>query len=489
MDCQGVQVGCRIVVAPAYNTGAFISISNPQSPIPPMHPLDDTIVAIASPPGGAARGIVRMSGPQVRTCIEAVFRMEDNAEPPHCTTPTVVAGSIRLDGIASELPCDLYLWPNRKSYTGGPVAEIHTLGSRPLLEALLRTLCTVGARLAEPGEFTLRAFLAGKVDLTQAEAVLGVINAADPHQLDVALAQLAGGLARPLHELRESLISLLAHLEAGFDFAEEDLPFITTEQLDEQLADAERAVAKLVEQTASRSETSAEIRVVIVGLPNAGKSSLFNTLARDADALVSEHPGTTRDYLTAELDFDGVKCQLVDTAGMVTKNTSGSIEEAARAASVQQSRLADVQIVCLDSTDSPGDRPADQFGVNGGVVRIVVLTKIDLPNGCDVPGAILTSGVTGEGLDELRGAIRRTVLATVKSGAEVVVGTAARCRESLRMADASLNRARQIVASDGGEELVAAEIRVALDELGKVVGAVYTDDVLDRIFSRFCIGK
>jgi tRNA modification GTPase len=487
-----------------------------------MYPLDDTIVAIASPPGGAARGIVRLSGPRVRATLAACFQADQRPDIPVVVRAEAISGSLHLDGIASPLPCEVYLWPQRRSYTGEPVAEIHTFGCPPLLEAVVRNLCAAGARLAEPGEFTLRAFLAGRIDLTQAEAVLGVIDAADPGQLDVALAQLAGGLAGPLRRLRERLLDLLAHLEAGFDFADEDLPFISAEQLEHQLGEAAAEVVRLGRQMSSRGEAVAAFRAVLVGWPNVGKSSLFNALTQQAGALVSEHPGTTRDYLTAELDLSGVKCQLIDTAGMGPEPTGQdtvadalpSIEQAARAFSRQQRQRAHVQILCLDSTRPLNPWERSELTQAAGGPTLVVLTKIDVGSGQNhscataspeaVPWqtsgeALLaskqwhtmvpTSSVTGEGIDRLRTELRDAVLSAGAQGAEVVAGTAVRCRESLRLAAASLKRARRLALRGTGEELVAAEVRVALGELGKVVGAVYTEDVLDRIFSRFCIGK
>ena len=231
-----------------------------------MYALDDTIAAIASPPGGAARGIIRVTGSRVRDCLEPLFRPGEPGKVPGkgdrhhlrqmgepgkgdrhhlrqmepvpfslpqmepvpfslapLTRPTAVPGLLWLPGLAVPLPCDLCLWPNQRSYTGQPTAEIHTFGSPPLLQAVLRAVCAAGARLAEPGEFTLRAFLTGRIDLTQAEAVLGVIDAGDDRQLHAALAQLAGGLAAPLCGLREELLDLLAHVEAGLDFADEDV--------------------------------------------------------------------------------------------------------------------------------------------------------------------------------------------------------------------------------------------------------------------------
>ena len=455
------------------------------------YPLDDTIAAIASPPGGAARGIVRVSGPDVIGCVEGFFRADEPVELSTITRARVIRGSLVWAEGAAPLPCDLYFWPGRRSYTGQPMAEFHTFGSPPLVEAVLRRLCEAGGRLAEPGEFTLRAFLSGRIDLTQAEAVLGVVDAADPRQFDVALAQLAGGLTGPLHRLRERLIELLAHLEAGFDFADEDLPFITRDELLRALAEAAETVAALAGQMASRREAAERARVVIVGWPNTGKSSLFNALAGRTGALVSEHPGTTRDYLTAELDLDGAKCVLVDTAGIEPSPEGPDVDlrRAARAVAREQSRAADLRVFCLDSTRPVNPWEREQLAADDAG-RLVVLTKTDLSRRTDFAGrAIATSSLTGEGIDALRGRLREAVLALGASGGDVVPSTAVRCGESLRLASESLQRARATLRDDLGEELVAAEVRIALEKLGKVVGAVYTEDILDRVFSRFCIGK
>ena len=466
-----------------------------------MYPLDDTIVAIASPPGGAARGILRLSGPEARACVGRIFRAEPPRELTEIRVPTAVTGSLLLGGVASPLPGDLLLWPTGRSYTGQPVAEFHTLGSPPLLELAVEALCEAGARLARPGEFTLRAFLAGRMDLTQAEAVLGVIDAADARQLEVALEQLAGGLAGPLRQLRGGLLDLLAHLEAGFDFADEGLSFITPSQVDEQLAAAGQSVDRLLEQMTSRRETTDMVRVVLVGWPNTGKSSLFNALLGRTGALVSETPGTTRDYLTGELDLGGqTRCLLVDTAGIEPDAAvpEDSVRRAAQTAAVEQVRSAHVRLLCLDASrplnaweeaQLADFRSLPDFG-SPHKSRIVVLTKCDLPRSLELTiPAVPTSSVTGQGLAGLRAEIAAALLAARGGEGEVVVGTAVRCRESLRLAADCLRRARQVLSASGGEELVAAELRVALDELGQVVGAVYTEDVLDRIFSRFCVGK
>jgi tRNA modification GTPase len=444
---------------------------------------------------------VRVSGPQSRRCVESCFVADDGRDLASVDRPTAIAGVIRLPGVASPLSAELFLWPAARSYTGQPLAEIHTIGSPPLLQGLLRTLCAGDVRLAGPGEFTLRAFLSGRIDLTQAEAVLGVIDAADSHALDVALTQLAGGLAAPLHRLRDGLLDLLMHLEAGLDFAEEDITFIDRDELQQRIGDAEARVAVVVRQMAVRGEAVEVARVVLLGRPNAGKSSLFNALAGHAGggAIVSAHPGTTRDYLTAELDLDGVRCQLVDTAGVLRDEqetpTRGrdalegqlDVEHAAQSATDRQSRCSQVQLLCIDST-----RPLDlwergELERTDAGRRIVVLTKCDAPPQVDLADALRTSSTSGEGIASLEAELRRAIL-ELRGGGDVVAATAVRCHDSLRQAGESLCRAKAI-AGAGCDELVAAEIRTALEALGQVVGAVYTDDVLDRIFSRFCIGK
>jgi tRNA modification GTPase len=500
-----------------------------------VYPLDDTIVAVASPPGGAGRGIVRLSGPALRKCLEPYFRPspsilgkgtvpcssnENRDSPPIAllsvlTSPAVVSGVLWLPGFAAPLPCDLYLWPGGRSSTGQPVAEIHTIGSQVLLEAVLHALCAAGARLAQPGEFTLRAFLAGRIDLTQAEAVAGVVDARDDRELHAALTQLAGGLAAPLGRLRTALVDLLVHLEAGLDFADEDLQFITPDELSSRLDAACVEARRLTERLAFRGQSGELVRAVLVGPPNSGKSSLFNALVRGG-ALVSDQPGTTRDYLTAQLDLDGLKCLLIDTAGIegpVEGQGRGTeIHAAAEAAALQQASRANVQLLCIDASQ-PLDNPLQACGLLT-TQRILVLTKADLATGgplalremvrvrancedCDstlsgadsFPPLLATSSVTGEGLDTLRQLIRDAVLAANGPCGDVVAGTALRSSQSLCLAAEGLDRARQLTASQSGEELVAAEVRIALAELGKVAGAVYTEDLLDRIFSRFCIGK
>lgn len=453
-----------------------------------LYPLDDTIAAIASAPGGSPRGIVRISGPATAACLQSLLLP---SELPLSGRTSAIAASIRLAPLA-PLPAEVYCWPAGRSYTGQNVAELHTFGSPPLLEHLLEAVCRAGARLAEPGEFTLRAFLAGRIDLTQAEGVLGTIDAVGPHQLDAALVQLAGGLAEPLRNLRESLFELLAHLEAGFDFADEDLPFLDAGELQRQLDQARRQIERIVERMTARRESSSVVRVVLAGPPNAGKSSLFNALAADAGALVSDLPGTTRDYLCADLNLNGAACRLIDTAGIDPGVVSGSSppDRTAQEIARQLAEQADVLLLCRESGGEAISEEPPVVRLAGGPVTIHVCTKADLAACRDsAPATVVTSAQTGEGIGELEHRIREAVVELIMGEGDVVVGTAVRCRESLRGAAASLHRACDLAVREEGEELIAAEIRTALDELGHVVGAVYTDDLLDRIFSRFCVGK
>lgn len=489
--------------------------------------LDETIAALASAPGGAARAIVRLAGPDVAACLSECFEpavenetgdaaeaeaaeveAAENAAAANITTAnfladvrtaSVLTGQVRLDNIAAPLPCDVYYWPDERSYTRCPMAEIHTLGSPPLAEALLRTVCTHGVRMAEPGEFTLRAFLGGRLDLTQAEAVLGVIDAHADQELDVALEQLAGGLSGPLTKLRDTLLELLAHLEAGLDFVEEDIEFISREQLLAQLDEGATQIQQLATQMQSRAESATAVRAVLLGAPNAGKSSLFNALAEAEHAIVSKQAGTTRDYLTADIDIAGVRCQLVDTAGVeeVTGDNSAAAEisAAAQDATSDQRDMAQLRLVCLDQTRAVTDDEQALLAGQDEATTIVVLTKCDAkqsdtaaPTVAASTTTVRTSSTTGDGLDELREAIADK-LRTAGDEAHVVATTAVRCHDSLRRAAAALVDARGLADAQAGEELVAAELRLALDELGHVTGAVYTDDILDRIFSRFCIGK
>lgn len=453
--------------------------------------VDDTIVAIATAAGGAQRGIVRVSGPGTIACLQRSLSL------PLVPSRRATVNSVRLNltGFGSSLPAEIYLWPNQRSYTRQPAAEIHAVGSPPILEAVLASLCRAGARLAQPGEFTLRAFLGGRLDLTQVEAVLGVIDAQDQRELKSALSQLAGGVSRPLNDLREQLLNLLADLEAGLDFVDEDIEFITPTQLRSQLETAAQAVAALAARLGTRGHTGRVPRVVFRGAPNVGKSSLLNALTGESAALVSPEAGTTRDYVSRLVRWDGLDLELVDTAGIEPAALESSIAGHAQHMSSQQVERADLTVLCLDASRDTGK---DDCAIHSGGAfispELVVFTKCDqgsiqwasYPK--KTPNAISTSSLSGMGLGELRRRIVST-LHPMTGETSPIPDTTARCQESLELAAQSLSRARELSAQNLGDEFVAAEIRTALTELGRMAGTVYTNDVLDRVFSRFCIGK
>ncbi|WZO95921.1 tRNA modification GTPase [Isosphaeraceae bacterium EP7] len=443
----------------------------------------DTIAAVGSPPGGALRGIVRLSGPDAIPLALAGFTPDDAsaAEPPTDRAHWRL-GRLQVGGFRPSLPASLLLWPGSRTYTGQPLAEIHTSGSQPVLALVLADRMRRGARLAEPGEFTLRAFLAGRLDLTRAEAVLGVIEARNPRQLDAALRQLAGGLFGPIQAARDRLLDVVAHLEAGLDFVDEsDVDPIGRAVLASELAGMAGAVEELARTLRGRDRIDGAPRVVLVGPPNAGKSRLFNALVGLDRALVSSVAGTTRDYLCAPCDCDGLRVELVDTAGI--EDAAGPIADRAQVHRADQAARADLLLDCRPADAGPGDQAIP----TGDVPALIVVTKCDL-SAAPAAGTLSTSSATGAGLPALRAAIAEA-LRGVDADSALPAGTAARCRESLAAAGIALRDASATLADGWGDELVALDLRLAVDSLGQVVGATVNDDILDRIFSRFCIGK
>jgi tRNA modification GTPase len=440
---------------------------------------NDTIAAISSPPGAGFRGLVRLSGPDAWAI--ALEGLEPDVAAPLPTRAARRQGRLRVQGLRPLLPAAIALWPGPRTFTGQPLAEIHTIGAAPLVELVLAQCLARGARHAAPGEFTLRAFLSGRLDLTRAEAVLGVIDARTPVQLDAALEQLAGGLAGPIVALRDRLLDILAHLEAGLDFVDEaDVDPLSHAALAANLAAAAAEVAALAARLRGRDRPEGHPRVVLVGPPNAGKSRLFNALLGGDHALVSPQAGTTRDYLAAPCDCAGVAVELIDTAGI--EPATSAIAARAQDLRCDQVEQADLLLACRSAdTDAVATISTDR-------PRLDVWTKCDVAPPPPGAATLLTSAATGAGLAALRTAIAAALYGRAAED-DLPTGTAARCRSSLVRASESLEGASATLIQSGGDELVAIDLRQALDELGKVVGAVVTDDILDRIFRKFCIGK
>jgi tRNA modification GTPase len=448
--------------------------------------IQETIAAVATPSGPAARGIVRMSGPKALSIAIETFRCD-----PELTVPprraVARAGAMRVDGLRPLLPATVSFWPAPRTYTGQNTAEIHLVGSAPLLDLVLAHCLGRGARHAEPGEFTMRAFLSGRIDLTRAEAVLGVIDAQNPAQLEAALEQLAGGLSTPVVAVRDRLLDVLAHLEANLDFTDEpDVDPLGRAALADELDRFAAQLDVLERRLADRDRPDGVPRVVLVGPPNVGKSRLFNALLGQDQAIVSPVAGTTRDYLTARCECDGLGIELVDTAGMELQACGARAQ--AQSLRARQAASADLLLECRSSgmpdsvlADSDRTRP-----------RLHVWTQADrvLPErgGPIGPTPIVTSAVTGMGLADLRSAIAQT-LRGVEAEGRSPAGTSVRCRDSFRGATSAIRSATDTLACGGGDELVAIDLRMAVDELGKIIGVDLSDDILDRIFRRFCIGK
>ena len=347
--------------------------------------LDDTIVGVASAPGPGARAVVRLSGPDARRVVASVCVGERPAG------KAWAASDLRLPGVPATLPARVLLAPGPRSYTGQDCAEIHLVSCLPLVEALTAALLDAGARAARPGEFTQRAFLAGKRDLTRAEAVLAVIEAGSDAELTQALGQLAGNLFDPLHALRDDLLNLLADTEAALDFSDEDIEFVGKSATLLRIGAALAQLTNLRKQMDERSLSGRAFRAVLAGPPNAGKSSLFNALAGTPAALVGPAAGTTRDCLTRTVALGDIAVDLVDTAGRA--QAADAVEEQAQSLAEAEAARADLVVWCVPAEEFRV--PSSEFQVPNGGRSLVVATKIDVGAGPD--GVLATSAKTGRG--------------------------------------------------------------------------------------------
>lgn len=456
--------------------------------------LHDTIAAIASPSGPAERGIIRISGDGVVEAVANVFTADDQgvsaADWKSARRPVRITGRVLLPSVGTPLPTALMLWPNTRSYTGQPMAELHTIGSPPLLDSVLEQLFRNGVRSANRGEFTMRAFLAGRIDLVQAEAVLGVIDAADHKELETALTQLGGGITSKLASVRHEILSLLGDLEAGLDFVEEDIEFISNKQICDRLRICQQTLQALADDSATKLPSGHRRRVVLAGLPNAGKSTLFNRLAGTAKAIVSPVAGTTRDYLTSVISIGSLDIELIDTAGW--ESASDLIMQQAQALRAEQVTGCDLVLWCTAADLGPQERQEDNRLraqlAKENVAVLDVNTRCDIANP-DETADLQISSETGAGLDQLLSVMQQTLLADQSSNSELLSTTAVRCRDSLQRSLTSIASAIEASEQQLGDEITAFELRATLHQISTILGEVYTDDILGHIFSNFCIGK
>lgn len=458
--------------------------------------VDDVIVAEATSRASGVRGVIRLSGDRALAVVAAFSKARhelDQLAVASSTRAVVIPTHLVLPAPLGRVPATLLVWPGRRSYTRQPTVEIHTVGCTPILDAITSTACAAGARAARRGEFTLRALLAGRLDLTQAEAVLGVIEARSPQQLSTALSQLAGGLASPLAALREELLDLLSLVEAGLDFADEDLDLLSSDELTSRIEAVAAQVIALEDQLASRAVRTSRPRVLLAGRPNAGKSSLFNALAGYHAAIVADVAGTTRDYLTQTIRLGLLEIDLLDTAGLDETVPTTKLDALAQQVTISAAAEADLVLWCIDARRLGDPREAIPEVWKTLAPAVVIGTKCDLLSPAEMAQGrsqvdLLVSSAANEGLAQLRERIAQEVALDALSPA--VASTAARSQHSLATARASLAEAAQIARSAiGADELVAAELRIAIDALGDIAGVTYTDDILDRVFSKFCIGK
>ncbi len=460
--------------------------------------LDDTIVAIATPPGRGGIGVVRLSGAEAGAIAQAMLRLsgELQANRAHFGELIDAESGERID----EVVVTFFAKPH--SYTTDDVVEISCHGSPVVLRHVVEMALARGARLAEPGEFTMRAFLNGRIDLTQAEAVRDLIDSQTLYQAQVAARQLEGSLSKRIEPIKQKLVELIAVMEAGIDFAEDDVSVIPGEQILERILAVREPLQQLVASFAFGRVVHEGLTLAIVGRPNVGKSSLFNRLVEQERAIVTATPGTTRDLVSETVSIGGIPVRLVDTAGIRT--ALDEAESIGIRKSMEALADADVVLVVLDISQAPDEGTEldlDLLAKTKGRARILVCSKADLHNesrgivtkklSATSQGelGVFTSAVTGEGIDELRAAILHLVGGDAGAQQESGFLTNVRQHSEVQNAITALDAAFAAVPLKTPHEMILLDLYGALHALDEITGATTADDVLNLIFSSFCIGK
>ena len=457
--------------------------------------LDDTIVAIATPPGRGGIGMVRIAGARAREIVEPMLRLKHDLEPGRAVfgeliEPCGTGASAPRESRIDEVVVTYFAKPH--SYTTDDIVEIAAHGSPVVLRHIVELCVAAGARLAEPGEFTMRAFLNGRIDLTQAEAVRDLIDSQTLYQAKIAAQQLEGALSRRLQPVKQKLVELIAVLEAGIDFAEDDVSVLPNPAILERIAAVRKPLDQLAATFAYGKIVHEGLTLAIVGQPNVGKSSLFNRLVERERAIVTATPGTTRDLVSETVAIGGIPIQLVDTAGI--RQALDEAEFIGIRKSMEALADADLVLVVLDASQ-PETEGNELLRQTQNRTTIVVGNKCDLvvsgqwPVTSGQTSRIRASALTGEGIAELRAEILRHIGGETGAQAEAGFLTNVRHKGLVQDSITALDTATNAVAARVPHEMLLLDLYNALRPLDAVTGTTTTDDILNLIFSTFCIGK
>jgi tRNA modification GTPase len=445
--------------------------------------LDDTIVAIATPAGRGGIGVVRIAGAEANQIAATMLRLPHGLEAGRALFGELIEPETgeRID----EVVATYFASPH--SYTTDDIVEISAHGSPVVLRHVIELALARGARLADPGEFTMRAFLNGRIDLTQAEAVRDLIESQTLFQAKVAAQQLEGALSKRLQPIKIELVQLIATLEAGVDFAEDDVSVMPGEEIQRRIAAVRAPLEELRNSFAYGKMVHEGLTLAIVGRPNVGKSSLFNRLVERERAIVTATPGTTRDLVSETVAIGGIPVRLVDTAGI--RAAHDEAESIGIKKSYEALADADLVLVVRDATEQEHAEDAALLEKVAGRNSLLVLNKADLNPAATRNGVLRTSAVTGEGIPELRAEILKHVAG--EGGAQQESGFLTNVRHQQLVDDSlkALGAASFAVRNNTPHEMILLDLYHALRPLDSITGETTADDILNLIFSRFCIGK
>ena len=448
----------------------------------------DTIAAISTPPGRGGIGVIRLSGPRALEIASVIFHTKPHKPP---DAPGRVHFGRVVDPAGNEVIDEALLtyFKAPHSYTGEDVVELSCHGSPVVLRRVLALITERGARIGEPGEFTLRAFLNRRLDLAQAQAVRDCIDAQTGYQARVAARQLEGVLSKRLAPIKDTLVEVIVHLESTVEFVEDDISPAAAAALRERLAHVNESLKEIAGSFAFGRFVKEGFDLAIVGRPNVGKSSVFNRLVGADRAIVTDLPGTTRDALYESTSIGGVPVRLIDTAGI--RETSDLVERLGITRSRTAIADADITLLVLDASQPLNRDDLDLLETVDRSRRIVAANKSDLPNrlGREIHGAVGISALTGSGFDELTARIFARLSGGQAVERDDILITDARQHASVTQAIARLDEARDLMIQRELEEIVLLKLHGALQSLGEVTGETLTDDILGQIFSTFCVGK